>query len=164
MFPDISSFTKMDAKLQNIIVEFLNDPIISKLLYYPYDDALSRPDVPDPYSLLRTQVYTQTFKPPVDAETTFLTVFFKSFDGVSNNPYLKKGQLYVGVCTHRNIWDIDNGTRMGQLIGAIDSILNRNRTSSSVTQDFFRKCDYRAISELYNGYDLIYDNIDAQQL
>lgn len=164
MLEYVSNFTKMDEKLQKIIVEFLNDDTISKLLYYSTPNALSLPDVPDKYSLLRTKVYTQLFKPPVNEESTFLIVFFKSFDGVPNNPYLKKGQLYIGISIHRQNWDIDNGTRAGQLIGAIDNIMNRNRTSSSVTQDFFRKCDYRVISELYNGYDLIYDNIDAQQL
>ena len=160
----VSNFTKMDEKLQKIIIEFLNDDTISKLLYYPTPDALSQPEVPDKYALLRTKVYTQLFKPPVNEESTFLTVFFKSFDGVANNPFLKKGQLYVGIAIHRSIWDLDGATRAGQLMGAIDTILNRNHISSSLTPDFFRRCDYRQISELYNGYDLIYDNIDAQQV
>lgn len=157
-----SSFYRLDKKLQEIIIKFLNDDTISKILYYKDYDALSMPSVPDPYNLLKTKVYTQTFRPPVDEEAVFLTVFFESFDAVYANPYLKKGKLYIGLCIHRNLWDIKDGTRAGQLMGAIDEILNRDIVTSSATPDFFRECQYRPISDLYNGYDIIYSNIDVQ--
>jgi len=154
-------FSDLEDQLQRVIVAILGDENICKLLYYDSPDALSQPPVPDPYALLRTRIYTQTFKPPTDSQSTFITVFFDNFNAVSENPYLKHGRLFVNVMTHRSLWELDNGLRVIKIMAEIDKILNRNRVTNSITKDFFKNANYYAVSDLYNSYNMTYTNIDV---
>lgn len=159
---NVGTFEHLEEQLQNVILAFLANENICKLLYYNNKEALSEPTVVDPYNLLYTKIYTQTFIPPVDTESTYITVFFDSFDAVDGNPYLKKGRLFVNICTHRDLWNVDGGQRVVKIMNEIDKILNKNRVTSNITRDFFRKSQYRPISELFNSYDVWYTNIGSQ--
>ncbi len=159
---NVGAFDDLDAQLQSVILEFLNNQNICKLIHYNTKDALVQPDVEDPTSLIETNIYTQTFIPPNDTETTYITVFFDSFDAVDGNPYLKHGRLYINVATHRSLWKIDGGQRVIQIMNEIDKILNKKRVTNSITKDFFKKASYRNISEFFNSYDILYTNIDVQ--
>jgi hypothetical protein len=154
-------FTDLDDQLQRVIVEILNNENICKLLYYNTPDALSQPPVEDTYSLLRTRIYTQTFKPPTDSQSTYITVFFNDFDALPNNPYLKHGRLFINIMTHRDLWDINGGLRVVKIMGELDLLLNRNRVTNSITKDFFKNAKYTPVSDLYNSYSMTYSNIDV---
>jgi len=151
----------LDDQLQRVLVSFLQSENICKLLYYNTPDALSLPIVDDAFSLLSTRIYTQTFHPPTSEESTYITVFFDNFDAVSENPYLKRGRLFINVMTHRALWNIDGGLRVIKIMAEIDKILNRNRVTNSITKDFFKSARYHPISDLYNSYDISYTNIDV---
>lgn len=157
-----SQFEILDNKLQDIIIQFLNDDRISKLMHYNTKDALTLPDLTDPYKELRSKIYTFTFKPPVEEESTIMYVLFSMHDATPNNVYLRKGTLEIGIATHRNLWDIDNGTRIGKLMAAIDDIVNKNNFVGGLSKEFFRKTRYYNFSDFYSGYVIEYTGIDAQ--
>ena len=159
---NVGSFDDLDVNLQNIMITIISNENICKLLYYNTPDALDKPIVEDNYNLLNTKFYNQTFIPPTETESTYITIFFDRFDGVDGNPYLKRGRLFINVSTHRNLWNINSGLRVVKIIAEIDKILNKQRVSNSLTKDFFGKMNYRPISELFNSYDIWYTNIDSQ--
>lgn len=159
---NIGAFSDLEIQLQSVILELLNDQTICKLIYYNTPDALTQPNLANPFDLLYSKIYTQTFIPPVDTEGTYITIFFDNFDAVDNNPYLKRGRLYINVATHRNLWNVEGGQRVVKIMNEIDKILNRKRVTNSLTKDFFKKASYRPISELFNSYDIWYTNISIQ--
>lgn len=159
---NISTFEDLDTQLQNVMIAFLQNENICKLLHYNTPDALSQPPVENSYELLSTRIYNQTYKPPSNEESTYITVFFDNFDAVSGNPYLKHGRLYLNVMTHRNLWNIDGGLRVIKIMAEIDKILNKNHTTNGLTRDFFKSARYLPINDLYNSYAITYTNIDAQ--
>ena len=159
---NVGAFDDLDNNLQNIMITLLENENICKLLYYNTADALDKPNVENPLDLISTKFYNQTFIPPTETESTYITIFFDRFDGVDGNPYLKRGRLFINVSTHRNLWNINSGLRVVKIIAEIDKILNKQRVSNSLTKDFFGKMNYRPISELFNSYDIWYTNIDSQ--
>ena len=160
---NIGTFEQLDNQVQNIILKLLENENICKLIYYNTEDALTQPPVENPTDLIKTHIYTQTYIPPTDEETTYLVVFFDMFDSMDGgNVYLRKGRLYFNVVTHRNLWNIDGGQRVIRLMNEIDKIINKNNVSLSLTKDFFKKANYRPINETFNSYDMLYTNIGVQ--
>lgn len=154
-------FSELGSQLQKIIISFVEDEDISKLLYYKHATPLSSPSVPDPYSLINTQIFPQTYKPPTDEQTVYISVFFGKFNKASNNPYFKRGRLYVNVAIHRDLWVIDNGLRPYEIMHRIDYILNRNDVTGSLSKDWFESATYLPVNDLYNSYTLEYQMWDA---
>jgi len=158
-----TQFKNLDSKLEEVIMKILNNQTIAKLLKYPESNALSQPDVENPYRELGTKIYTLRFKPPIDTETVIMSVFFPEYDGVPNNHFLKKGVLEIGICCHRNIWTIDDGkTRVNQIVGALDDLFNKQNLAFGLNKEFFRKTRYYDFSDQHAGYVIQYSGIDAQ--
>jgi len=155
-------FSELGNQLQAVMVSFVENENIAKLLTYKDKDIdpLTQPTVADPYALINTQIFPQTYKPPTDEQTVYISVFFGKFYK-SNNPYFKRGRLYVNISCHRDIWASGGRLRVYDLMHEIDSILNRGDTTGSVSQDWFESATYLPINDLYNSYTLEYQMFDA---
>ena len=164
----LGNFSELSKQLQQILIKIIENENIAKLLEYkvsdrndPAYDPLSQPIVDNPYKFLNTQVWSQTYKPPTDTQTVYICVFFTKFRKSQKNPYFKSGRIYVNIACHRDLWTINNGIRVYEIMHEIDSILNRGDVTGSVSKDWFEGSDYMPISDLYNSMSLEYQFYDS---
>lgn len=163
----LGKFSELSEQIQKILIKIVENEKIAKLLEYktsdkndPAYDPLSQPVVENPYKFLNVQVFPQTYKPPTDTQTVYICVFFTKFRKSQKNPYFKSGRIYVNITCHRDLWTINNGIRVYEIMHEIDSIFNRNDVIGAVSTEWFEGADYMPISDLYNSMTMEYRFFD----
>lgn len=154
-------FSELGDQLGKVIISFVENKNIAKLLYYKDSNPLSQPDVPDPYSLINTQIFPLMYKAPTSEETIYISVFFGKIVKSSANPFFKRGRLYVNIAVHRSLWQSDGTIRIYSIMNEIDNILNRGDVTGSLSKDWFESATYVPINDLYQSMTLEYQMFDA---
>lgn len=158
----LGRFSEKGRQLQKILLEFLNDEKLVKLIYNEVYSPLV-PDLPvgfDSYSLLNTRLFTQVYKPPTDSEVVYICVFYKKGGIGGDNTYYKNTDFTVAIVVHRDLWNIEGGLRAFEIADRVDYILNMNTTTESLSKDWFKGFRYYPISDLYGAVELDYSNWD----
>ena len=154
-------FSEIGKQLQSVLVAFMQSDDLMRLIYYKDSDPLSQPAVPDVYSTLNTQLFPFAYRPPSDTQNIYISVFFGDFRKSENNPFFKRGRLYVNVAVHRDLYLINNSTRIYEIMHQVDSILNRMDVTGSLSKDWFERAMYSNVNDFYPSYTLEYQMWDA---
>lgn len=152
---EAGNFKTLSNQLQSIVTAFLEDQELCQLV------AVSATPLSDPYSLLNTRIYYDYYRPPTDTELIQISVFFSDFKMDNSNPYFKYGKLNINVTYHRNLVNknpIDSTLLHYAIMHRIDTILNRNSVSGSVSKDWFERATYYPVNDVYNSFTLTYTN------
>lgn len=148
---NISNFATLGNQLQAIILKLLEDQELV--------DLIANEVGADPYSLIDTRIYPDYYRPSVDSELVQVCVFFNRFKKQNNNTTFKYGNLNINIAYHRNLLKTSDGKlRHYEIMHRIDSILNSNDVSGSVSKDNFDDAVYYPVSEFYNSFTLTYTN------
>jgi hypothetical protein len=154
------NFSNIGEQLQKILLEFIANDTLTKLIYYTHSTPMSEPSLDNPNILLNTQIYPQTYKPPTDRATVYIFVYFDNFYKDNSNPYFKHGNLNVSIVCHRDLWVMKDAIRPYEIMNEIDNILNRKNVSGALSKEWFSRATYLAVSDLYNCMSLTYSNWD----
>ena len=158
----LGRFSEKGKQLQKILIEFLNDEELVKLIYNQSDSPLTQslPVNFDAYSLLNTRMFTQVYRPPTDSEVVYICVFYKKGGIGGNNTYYKNTDFTVAIVVHRDLWETSDGLRAFDIADRVDYILNMNTTTESLSKDWFKSFRYYPIDDLYGAIELDYSNWD----
>ena len=153
------NFNQLNDNMQDILIKILANENITKLLYYNNATPLQCATLVDPTILLKTKIYTQTYVPPTDSQTSILCVWFDDFKQGDNNIAYKCNRVRFSIICHRELWQLDNGIRPFFIMHELDQIFNLKR-NVGMGKNYFIRCDYRSINELYNSYIIDYEMWD----
>lgn len=152
------NFSDSSKQIQSLLVKMLENDRLTKLIYYTSSTPLSSPSLVNPYDLLNTRMYTQTYLPPTDEQVVYVCAFYRNFRKDVGNPYSKHGQLEIAIIVHRDLWQCDGFIRPYEIAHEIDNIVNRNSATESLSNDWFVGMDYVPVNDLYNSIILRYSN------
>jgi hypothetical protein len=148
---NISNFATLGDQLQAIIVRLLEDQELV--------DLIANEVGADPYSLIDTKIYPDYYRPPNETEAVIVCVFFNRFQKRNNNTKFKYGKLNINISYHRNLLKTPDGKlRHYEIMHRIDTILNSNSVSGSVSDDNFDDAVYYPVNEFFNSFTLTYTN------
>lgn len=153
------NFSEVGKQIQNVMITLLDDKELVKLIHYTdSNDPLSKPVFDDQYSLLNTKVYPQIYLPPTDREVVYIYVLYQDFKKSEGNPYFKHGLIDIHIVVHRDLYVINDGLRAYEIAHRIDNIMNRGNTTGSLSKDWFTRCRFSMVNDLYSSLILTYSN------
>lgn len=155
-------FSRKGQQLQKILISFLGDEELLKLVFLTNDNPLGS-NLPvgfDPYSLLKTRLYTQLYMPPTEEEVVNVCVFYKKARITNRNPNFKNTDFTVAIIMHRDLWDIKGGLRAYEIADRVDRILNKKYATGALSKDWFKDLNYVPVDNLYCAIELNYSNWD----
>lgn len=158
----LGRFSEKGRQLQKILIELLNDDKFVRLVYNNDYTPLTTelPEDFDPHSLINTRLFTQVYRPPTGSEVVYICVFYKKVGIGGDNTYYKNTDFTVAIVVHRDLWNIDGGLRAFEIADRVDSILNMNTVTGSLSKDWFKSMRYYPIDEMYGAIELDYSNWD----
>jgi len=157
----ISRFAELNINITDLMLEFINNSDLCKLLYYNDNNPLSQSVLTNPVdSLMYKNIYPYPFIPSVETEEcSFINLILNNF-GLSNNIAFKNGNITVDVIVHTNLWILIDGTmRVFKIMEEIDTILNNQRLAG-IGKLSFEYGSLLCLSKEFVGYSLNYKNVD----
>lgn len=148
-----------------ILNRVLESDVLTKLLKYDTTDALFKPKVEDPYSLLYDRVFPYRFVPdPIENQGTFLTIGINGFrryqEGFKVFDDYQSGEIYFYFFTHHDLMRTDSGVRQDLMLGELDKIFDGNRVIG------IGELKLRYVNELwihnnkFGGYSIAFTVVD----
>lgn len=124
-----SAVQKIPEYKMNILNRVFESDSLVKLLAYDASDALFRPSLENPSSLLYDRVFPYRFVPkPTEEQRTYLTIglngFTRAQEGFTVYDDYIAGQIYFYTFTHFDLMRTDTGVRQDLILGEIDRIFD----------------------------------------
>jgi hypothetical protein len=118
-------FTELGIATNKAIELLIADEILVKLLYYDTEDAIYKPTVANPESLINTKIYPVPKIPQVQTEAcTMLNVFFDEIQQNHINKGYRDEVLKILIIMHLDLFLIQNNIRLYAIMEQIDKIFN----------------------------------------
>ena len=145
--------------MNEILDKIISNQNICKLLYYNFEDALSRSDIEDTSILLNEEskyIYTDFYIPTTETlPKSYLISYLDNFRLDRSNIEFKEGILTFIVLTHTSLHQVDDGKRLYELLNEIDEIFNETRIKG-FGKLFLDSCRITRANENISGYTVGY--------
>lgn len=155
----MSRFKDLNTGMNEILTKITANQDICKLLYYNFEDALSRPDIEDTSILLAEEsklIYTDFYIPTTETiPKSYLITYLDNFRLDRSNIEFKEGILTFIVLTHMSLYQVDGGKRLYAIINEIDEIFNETRITG-FGKLFIDSCRITRANENISGYTVGY--------
>lgn len=155
-----SNFSQIGKQLQKVLIAFTQNQTLCKLVYNTSSTPLSEPDVVDVASLIDTRFYTQTYKQPTEIKGVFIYAYFQEIQRATKNGYSFHSNLVVTVVCHRELWQIEGGLRVYDIMHEINTILNRKDVMNATSETLFSMAKYAPTNDWSNSMTLVYSSWD----
>jgi hypothetical protein len=154
----LSRFSELGTNIVEIIQRLLESEELLKLLYYEDDDPLSKPDVPNPNSLLFNNIYPLSKIPEAEEKQKSIISIIFTDAKLSKNQKFKDYKIYFDIMVHVDLWRIKGSIRPYEIAQRIDDIFNELR-GTELSTGKVNFCGFRSIryNNVYHGFTLSYD-------
>lgn len=153
-----STFQTAEKDLFNIVDKLMSNHNLKRLLYYPTEDALSKPILTDEQSISLIHKNIRVVpKLQVDEEVeSYIIVTFDGFTPNQRNPEFRDNIISFDIICHMDSWVMENyQLRPYKIMGEIDGMLEGKKLNGIGVVEFIGANQLLLNDELA-GYTLMY--------
>jgi hypothetical protein len=151
----VNSFERLGQFKEEILYRLVSNQNICKLLKYNFADALSKPDISNPTSLIYDVIFPYRYVPDVtNIIQTYITTEFTEFELTRNNPKNIKFNLVFYIFTHKDLFVTENGLRVDLLLNEVDIEIQEKELGFG--RVYLNLCRSFWLDNDYGGYALTY--------
>ena len=153
-----SSFYSVEKDLRIIVEKIMSSEPVLKMLYYPEQDCLRKPQLTpaQKLSLIGTHIkLIPTFLLDEDCPN-YIVVYMDQFQPNPSNPEFRDNVIRIPIICHTKVWSLgDFKLRPLAIAGEIDSMLNEQKFTG-IGELHLMSCKRLLLNPELIGYELIY--------